>query len=31
MIDSTLTYQLDNVGALNGTGTGFGDSWLNSY
>jgi hypothetical protein len=31
MIDSTLTYQLDNVGALNGAGTGFGDSWLNSY
>jgi acyl-CoA reductase-like NAD-dependent aldehyde dehydrogenase len=31
MIDSTATYALDDAGALNAAGTGFGVSWLNSY
>jgi len=31
MIDSTDTYNLETTGALNAAGTGWGDSWLNSY
>jgi hypothetical protein len=31
MVDSTNTYDLDTTSALNVAGTGFGDSWLNSY